>query len=303
MDSLIRTVTVGIPAHNEERNISRLMDSILAQNEGGYALMNVIVACDGCTDGTAGIVRSYSAKNHLVKLIDDGHRLGQASRLNNFFRDNDSDIFVTFDGDVVLAHVNVLTQLVRAFDSNEVGLVGGSDVAADAHGFFGKIAVAWSRVWYWTKIDINHGITIHNHHGCVSAYSRDLCKKISIPAGVYANDDSAFFEAFKHGFKFNFAREAEVMFKCPDNLPEYLQQSSRLLQGKDIIAIHYGKWVYPYYEVPIINKAKGMLKSFIVNPIYTSLAVGLQVYLRLNKSKYFKRSADGHWAAIKSTKS
>src|SRR3990170_5283265 len=41
------TVTVGIPAHNEEQNIKQLLTSIVSQ-KGNFVLEKILVTTDGC---------------------------------------------------------------------------------------------------------------------------------------------------------------------------------------------------------------------------------------------------------------
>jgi glycosyltransferase involved in cell wall biosynthesis len=55
----IKTLTIGISAHNEEKNISSLLESIFAQKQRNYVLENIYVVCDGCTDNTESVVRNY----------------------------------------------------------------------------------------------------------------------------------------------------------------------------------------------------------------------------------------------------
>ena len=51
------TVTIGIPAYNEQENISCLLRSIIKQKAWSYRLQSVVVVCDGSTDGTLGKAR------------------------------------------------------------------------------------------------------------------------------------------------------------------------------------------------------------------------------------------------------
>ena len=53
------TLTVGIPAYNEEANIIQLIDDILKQEYDGLELMKVIVSSDASTDSTDELVRLH----------------------------------------------------------------------------------------------------------------------------------------------------------------------------------------------------------------------------------------------------
>lgn len=57
------TVSIIIPAHNEESVIGRTLDVLLQAHRPGF---EIIVVCNGCTDNTANIVSRYD----VVKLID-----------------------------------------------------------------------------------------------------------------------------------------------------------------------------------------------------------------------------------------
>lgn len=61
-------VSVIIPAHNEEKVISRALHSCL----GGYASndLEVIVCCNGCTDQTAGIARSFGDRVRVIEIAE-----------------------------------------------------------------------------------------------------------------------------------------------------------------------------------------------------------------------------------------
>jgi hypothetical protein len=57
--------SVVIPAHNEAAVISRCLDELLSGFRPGE--LEVVVACNGCTDGTAQIVRSSP---HAVRVLE-----------------------------------------------------------------------------------------------------------------------------------------------------------------------------------------------------------------------------------------
>ena len=89
---------VAIFAHNEERNIERCLDSVLAAGEGRR--LECFVLANGCTDRTTDIVARYAARSPAVRLvqIDVGdkanawneyvHRLAPAATVH-FFVDGD----------------------------------------------------------------------------------------------------------------------------------------------------------------------------------------------------------------------
>lgn len=57
--------SVVIPAHNEAAVIARCLDALLADFQTGE--LDVVVSCNGCTDGTAEVVRS---SGHAVRVVE-----------------------------------------------------------------------------------------------------------------------------------------------------------------------------------------------------------------------------------------
>src|SRR3972149_4408985 len=98
----IPTVTVGVPAHNEEENISHMLQSVLSQKQSNYKLEKIIVLCDACTDDTAKRARQMAEKYPSIRVIDDGKRKGKTGRLNKLYRMNKSDLVFNIDADVIL---------------------------------------------------------------------------------------------------------------------------------------------------------------------------------------------------------
>lgn len=296
------TVTIGIPAHNEESNIAKLLRSILRQKALSYSLDSIIVTCDGCTDNTAKIVRDISKKHKVIKLLDDGQRLGKPKRLNRFYSMVKSDIFVAFDADVVLANSNVLEEIVKAFDSREVGLVGGRDIPFPASGVFEKIVVTASTLWYETRKNVGNGDTVHNHIARISALHKRAYKKIKIPDDMIADDVYLFFRTIQLGFEFRFAKEAVVYYREPNNLSDFFAQSARHMSHTPTIVSHFGSWVNAYFTTPEILKLKAFIKMFLKEPFYLPLAILLQISLRLTHSKFRNHYGNGKWITVKSTK-
>ena len=59
-----KLISAIIPAYNAERYISQAIESVLAQP---YRPIEIVVADDGSTDGTAAIAKSYSAVRYVYQ--------------------------------------------------------------------------------------------------------------------------------------------------------------------------------------------------------------------------------------------
>ena len=87
-----RTVTIVIPAYNEEKGLSGCLDALMpAAEERGW---EVIVVDDGSTDGTPGIVREKG-----VPIISHPYNKGYGAALKTGIRNATGEIVVILDSD------------------------------------------------------------------------------------------------------------------------------------------------------------------------------------------------------------
>src|SRR5689334_482537 len=93
------TLSIGIPAYNEQANIKDLITALMNQVQENFVLEKIIVASDGSTDQTEQIVRSIS--DTRVQLIADGQRKGQAARQNEIIEQLKSDLLLLLNADVL----------------------------------------------------------------------------------------------------------------------------------------------------------------------------------------------------------
>ncbi len=85
------TVNVAIAAYNSEKNIKRLVESVLNQKEINYILKRVVVNSDSSSDETVPVAHEIYDKR--VKVIDSRERSGFAGALVSLVNANDVDIF------------------------------------------------------------------------------------------------------------------------------------------------------------------------------------------------------------------
>jgi cellulose synthase/poly-beta-1,6-N-acetylglucosamine synthase-like glycosyltransferase len=126
------SVTIVLAAHNEAANIGAKLENVLSLDYPAEHL-EVIVASDGCDDGTDEIVERF--KDPRVRLLSLP-RCGKAAALNAAVKAASGEILVFSDANSMYAP-DALRALVRPFADPAVGGVAGDqryigDVAADA---------------------------------------------------------------------------------------------------------------------------------------------------------------------------
>lgn len=111
---------VIIPTYNEHENISRLIQTVLAQD----ARLEVLVVDDGSPDGTGGIVESLAAQNPRVHVLHRPRKMGLGTAYLTGFRWSlERDYAYTFEMDADFSHDPAhLQHFLRAVETADLVL-------------------------------------------------------------------------------------------------------------------------------------------------------------------------------------
>lgn len=293
------TVSIFIPAYNEEANIAYLLVSILRQKEFFYKLENIYVVDDGSTDQTANLALKLSQNYSNIHLLSGGKRLGKIDRLNQIYKQNESDILVLFDADFLLDSPYVVDQMIRKFTDPKVAVVGCNKIPAIPNTLVEKLVNTWFFTLYEIRKDINQGDNIHNFSSGAFALRDTFAKTLYYPPDIYPITKFTYFAALKQKLKVKFAVDAHVLFRSPNNIYDYLLQITRFQHVTKLNARYYGNWIYQVCHIPLQKSIRTILKVFVKNPFYTSLAVLLRLSLFFIPPKTAK---DKIWTTVESSK-
>lgn len=114
---MLPTVSVVIPAHNEERTLQHVLEAVCRQDYPREKL-EVIVIDDCSTDGTP-----EAAKKFPVKYIRNSSNLGLAGSLNVGIENSSGEIVVTLHADCVPLSTGWIRRLVKHFEDPRIGAV------------------------------------------------------------------------------------------------------------------------------------------------------------------------------------
>ncbi len=296
------TLSIGIPAHNEEKNIISLITGILKQNKNKFLLKEILVFCDGCTDKTYELVNKFSKTNRLVKVYNDNKNLGKGQRLNQIYRMARGNIIVTMDADIKLLNKNVLNEIVRELLNKNVDFTAGKCIPTNVENYFQRIQEVYVKFWRGITYKINNGNNVHTHLGPICAFKKSVVKKIVIPKHITAEDHFIYFKAISLGYKYFFAKNALVGYVLPRTINEYLIQYSRYLGSTESIYKRFGTMANKEYVVSKKLKVIEYIKSLMKSPIYMGSAIVLQVIERLYLKTKISEKHLGSWTVAKSTK-
>jgi cellulose synthase/poly-beta-1,6-N-acetylglucosamine synthase-like glycosyltransferase len=126
------SVSILIPAHNEDKVIDKLLQKM---TELSYPKdkLEVILIDDASLDNTGQIAEEYSKKYEFMKVLHrDGQvgAKGKASALNAGLKQITGEIVICFDADY-LPHSDIVAKLVAKFADPSVGAVQGRPVVSN----------------------------------------------------------------------------------------------------------------------------------------------------------------------------
>lgn len=95
----LKTLSIVIPAYNEEKSIKTLVEKVLAAKSLGLK-KEIIIVNDGSSDKTAKILNSTFSKNKSIRIIHKKKNEGIGSALRTGFMKTKGDIVLVQDADL-----------------------------------------------------------------------------------------------------------------------------------------------------------------------------------------------------------
>ncbi|PJE58456.1 MAG: hypothetical protein COU81_00660 [Candidatus Portnoybacteria bacterium CG10_big_fil_rev_8_21_14_0_10_36_7] len=297
------TLTVGIPAHNEENNIGLLINSILKQEKKTYNLKAIVVVSDGSSDKTVSIVKKYAENDSRIKVVSRKVRLGKANGLNLIYDLNTSDLLFVPDADIVLRNKSCLDEMVLLFNKNPfLNLVSARHIPAPTKKFMGKFAVYSYLSLEDAFLQFNNG---NNFYTVMSAsmISKKFAKSFKYPTGTISDQNYLYAQATRKNLhKYRFAKNAEVIFTTVNTFEDWRLLGLRSVVGDKVdVSKHFGKAILEEYSLPKTLVLRTQLKWFLKHPFFMAGSVLMNIFIRLFPYKKFEPKK-GIWQESKSSK-
>ena len=233
------TVSLILPAYNEEKTISKSIERGLNQNYKGN--IEIIVIDDGSTDKTYQIAKKYADEYNNVKIIQHEENKGKSHALNAGFAEAKGDISIISDTDSILAP-DLVSKMVPHFKDPKVGMVAGMIVIENEKNLLTRL----QQIEYlFTQMIIRFCQSSHRNvlicPGAATAVRTHIAKRILLTDRTVAEDADFTFSVWKDGWKISQEPEALSYTEAPENFKGLLNQRKRWFYGSlQTIAIH--KW-------------------------------------------------------------
>lgn len=190
------TITISIPAHDEERTIAATLDRVLQLDYPSH-LRQVLVISDASEDGTDAIVRGYASRG--VELLRLDRRVGKTAAENAARSQLRGEIIVNTDASVRI-DPSALKPLISCFADPTVGLASGRDVSVarvSDHATLGESGYVGYEMWVRDLETRVSGIV--GASGCLYAIRRDLQMEV-LPANL-SRDFAAALISRENGYR------------------------------------------------------------------------------------------------------
>lgn len=128
------SISVIIPARNEERSIKACLEGLLSQT----LLPNEVIVIDGqSADRTVAIVEDFSRRDPRIRVVPNERRVTPVA-LNIGLAESSGDYLIRIDAHAV-PEPDYIERIVKHLDSGEYAGVGGVKVAAGGNSMMGEV--------------------------------------------------------------------------------------------------------------------------------------------------------------------
>lgn len=290
------TLTIGICAYNEGKNIEKLLSNILYEQQLP-SQSEIIVVCSGCTDNTVDLVKKYSGIDNRIKIFVEYERLGKASAINQIFKLAKGD-FILFISADTLPHKYCFSKLMSNFTNPKVGLVCSKPIPINNENSMigGLVQILWNLHDYVFNILNEKNLIQHASEAfCVRA---GVVKKIPVQT---INDDSYIaLNVTKRGFIIKYEPQSCVSICGPQTITDYISQRRRVILGHyqtkseieeapqylAILDVKNPKFLFKMFIWLIFNYRPHVIFIFLYLEIVLNFLARIDLLFKKNPSKW-----------------
>jgi poly-beta-1,6-N-acetyl-D-glucosamine synthase len=263
------SVSIGICAYNEEKNIGKLLEALLEQRTKMAQIKEIYVISSGSTDCTDEIVKQFCQRDSRIKLLPQERRMGKASAINLFLDNSHGEVLVLESGDTIPL-ADTIETLVAPFADPKVGMTGGHPIPVNDRRTF--IGFAVHLLW-----ELHHQLALTSPKLGELVAFRSALESIPVDTAV----DEACIEAKirEKGLRLMYIPDALVYNKGPENAKDFIKQRRRIYAGHLHLLNTTGYSPSSMCIKTVLNAAFGLTLSS-KEIIYTLGAMILEMYGR-----------------------
>lgn len=293
-----KTITIGIPAFNEQANLGYLIEDLIKQNIKGLNLEKILIVSDGSTDDTVKIINKFKFKK--IQLIENKKRQGLAKTQNEIFNNSNSDIIVIVNADIMIHDPKFIIKLISPILKGRADLTSSSMKELESPIFIGRVLNMSMKFKNEIFCNYKFGNNIYTCHGTARAFSKRLYKNLTFKESVGEDAYSYLFTIFAK-YRYIYVHSTSAYYRLPTNFKDHEKQSIRFLQSKKKFINEFGeKFVNENYYLPLNLIITSLIKSLAKYPLHMTLYILIYVGIKF-KSKFASKISDS-WDISTSSK-
>jgi len=218
----VRSVGIAVPAFNEEENLEKVVESLVAELQHSMLHFRILIINDGSSDNTLAIANILSQRYLSVEVLPfkRNHNLGHCLRESiAFFEEEDYWTWLPSDGEVP---PEVIVKMLKLKNENNIII----STPLSSVRMRGRLRVLLSEIFqaygrFLTKTTVKY-------FNCPSVYNLSELKEM---------------ELFSKGFTINFEilsnslDKSQEYIEVPFNLNERISGEAKALRLKNILQV------------------------------------------------------------------
>ena len=265
VDSNLPVISVLIPMHNEER-VARKILEMLVQTSYPHDKLEIIPINDHSSDGTAGILDEFAAKQKFIKPLhrSAGNR-GKPAALNDAVDIAKGEIIVVFDADY-LPPKGILRDVAVSFKDPEIGAVMGRVIPENAQrNLLTKLLALERSSGYQVDQQARQNMgLITQYGGTVGGFRKSVVVSLGgFSTDVLTEDTELTFRCMMNGWKVLYNNRIECYEEVPEDWEVRGKQVRRWSRGHNQVMFRY---MIPFIRSKYLSipaKIDGVLLLFI----------------------------------------
>lgn len=252
------SVTVLIPAYNEEKNIAKTIRSVREQT---YKVEKILVVDDSSEDETQKVAKRAGAE----VIRTPKNTKNKAKAINYGLKEVKSEILICVDADTILEK-NAIEEILKAFGDEKVAIASGFVLPQRVKTIFEKARLLqYLEYFFIQKETQNHwGVPLVSS-GCFFAIKTEILKKMQgFCAGTIAEDMELTWRILLTGKKAVLTKAISYPLD-PPNFALYYRQVSRWYRGfLQNISLHYRNlWKKPKLALAVYYYLLAGIANFV----------------------------------------
>lgn len=255
------TISVLVPAYNEERTVKDTIESIF---EIDYPIKEVIVINDGSTDRTKEIAEELLKKYPKLKLIDKKNT-GKGDSLNTGIKMAKGELIVVVDADSYPSK-DSFSKMTGFFDDEKIGAATCVFIPRNKEKFLEKMQFIEYNIIAFTRKLLGYVDAIYVTPGPLAMYKKTALEKVGgFDTKNMTEDIEIAWRLTKAGYKIRMCLSTNATTTAPNKLKDWYRQRRRWGVG--------GIQCISQYKKEFMKK--GMLGMFILPFFIIQFFLGL----------------------------